>query len=192
MISYSQTADLRGVMREMQEAGISPDAYSWSALIKSCEHPPHIRGVMDEMREAGVEPNVATWTLLMRSHKHPEEMREVMDEMVAAGVTPDAVSYSTLISSYMREDSAEEVIAIYESHLLKTPSLINNYIVTAVLRALAATGSKDDITSFWNMYSERLTRKDFKLLSDLSMKPYNFNVAGVGWGAVRALLSTIE
>jgi hypothetical protein len=113
-----------------------------------------------------------------------------MDEMEAAGVAPDSFSYSTLFNAYLRHGAAEEVLALYEARLRLSPALVNNYVATALLRALAGAGSEADITAFWDLYSNRLQRKDIQILADLSTKPHNSKCPT--WRVLRELLSTYQ
>jgi pentatricopeptide repeat protein len=126
-VKEGDVAGARGVMAEMQEAGVRCDEVTYTSLMQLFVKEGDVagaRGVMAEMREAGVRCNEVTYTSLMQLFVKEGDVagaRGVMAEMREAGVRCDEVTYTSLINCYAKHrgggmlQSAEEVIATMDA-----------------------------------------------------------------------------
>jgi hypothetical protein len=161
----------------MQEQGVVPNVYCWSCLAQAYSaNPQALRGVMGEMAAAGVAPNVISWNMLLKASRSrgSDAIRALMEEMqsqAGGGVQPDVVSYSIFLSSLLNSHGEEIVIDVFNTHLKGRPKLVNNYIVTALLRALAVSGDASEVLAVYRAYERELTEKDLRMLQTLARHP---------------------
>ena len=159
----SLTAALRDVMAEMRQAGRTPDATSWTLLLRSCTHAhthtpssssPRSSSpragkaasalvLREAEREGGVVPgvSVSAWAALLQACAAPEEMRRVFREMVAADTPPDVCCWNILLNAYAHSRSHPA-----DGHNSYKRSRMR--LLRGVLAEMAAAGVAPDVTSW--------------------------------------------
>ena len=162
----SSTKMAASMMDRMLSQGCEPDVVTWSTLMNAhagkgdaaaCER------VMRDMRAAGQEPDVTTWSTLMNAHqkaKCGEDVLRTFQDMRKAGCSFDAHTLSSLFNGLMfgirgdRRAGALRVVELYPS--LVTPSNLNHFVSTPIMRALADVAAAADVDRFWSFCEQHL------------------------------------
>ena len=119
--------------------------------------------VMRDMVAAGQEPNVTTWNTLMNAHqkaKCGEDVLRTFQDMRKAGCSFNVHTLSSLFNGLMfgirgdRRAGALRVVELYPS--LVTPSNLNHFVSTPIMRALADVAAAADVDRFWSFCEQHL------------------------------------
>ena len=93
------------MMEEMRAAGLHPDVFTWTTLLKAYANRSDLEGaraVMEEMRTAGVHPNEVTWNTLLHCHAKCSgdtlpSAEKVALQMETEGIVLGPYAYKALI-----------------------------------------------------------------------------------------------
>jgi len=114
------------VIRDMEEARVTPSNHSASILIKlygRCRDVHAAFKVMEDMpRKYGFKPNAAVYTCLMATCAANGRLDLALDlrqRMVEAGVPRDEKTYSTLLRGALRAGSAEGCVSLLKAALVE-------------------------------------------------------------------------
>ncbi len=192
------------IMRDMRATGQEPNVVSWNTLMNmhakkgdaaACER------VMRDMRAAEQEPDVVSWNTLMSAFKQARSGDEVLStfqNMQRSGCSHDSRTLSFLFDGLLfglRGDRRAGALKVAElSSSLVTPSTLNHFVSTPVLRALADVGTAADVDRFWTFCEQHLRSSrqgwpglaNSKVLSDFCSRSGNRGA----WARVAALLSS--
>jgi len=139
-------AEAEALMGQMHQAGVPPDAVTFSSLISlapaATTAPSRAAEWLSAMKELGVAPDVQCYNKVLACcarARLPELAEEWLDKMEAAGVPPDLISYSTTISAYAKlgqPDKACEVLRRMQLKGIRPDAVLLNTLLEAHARAL--------------------------------------------------------
>merc|ERR1719265_1777112 len=139
------------VVRDMQEAGVSPSNHSVSILVKlygRCRDLDAAFRVFEEMpREYGFKANAAVYTCLMSACVAADQLgraMELRDRMVKERVHCDEKTYSTLLRGALRASNIDTAAALIHSALDQgTRGLLEEEIVQNVMFLIQRRGQTE-------------------------------------------------
>ena len=103
---------------EMKRAGIRPDKFTYTSLIKACTHDGDMNELLFEMRDRGVKADVVTYnsviSVLCEDRKWTEATKMVT-EMESRGISPDSMTYGLLMNAMLKADRAYACLTLFES-----------------------------------------------------------------------------
>ena len=106
---------------DMPNAGLQPDAYSYSAAISACAkagQPSHAIALFKAMCAGGVPPNQVTCNTVLSAcqrAKQPQELLALFASMPSLGVQPGAWAYSAAISAFAETGRPQEALALFRA-----------------------------------------------------------------------------
>jgi pentatricopeptide repeat protein len=139
------------VVRDMEEAGVSPSNHSVSILVKlygRCRDLDAAFKVFEEMpRDHGFKANAAVYTCLMSSciaNNQLDKALELRQQMAKMHVTPDQKTYSTLLRGALRVSNIEKSVDLIHSALdQSTRGLLEEELVQNVLFLISRRGQAE-------------------------------------------------
>merc|ERR1719265_2755496 len=139
------------VIRDMEEAGISPSNHTVSILVKlygRCRDLDAAFKVFEEMpRDHGFKANNAVYTCLMSSciaNNQLGKALELHQKMTTDGVAPDQKTYSTLLRGALRGSNIETAVSLIHSALDQgTRGLLEEEIVQNVMFLIQRRGQTE-------------------------------------------------
>jgi pentatricopeptide repeat protein len=105
-------------LREMEHAGVKPDAVAVTAIIKKCgraSRADKAQQVFEWMVSIGVTPDASTFNALISAWAQvgTEQMRRAYDRARGAGFRPDVVTCNTLISIFTAHGQVRDALSVF-------------------------------------------------------------------------------
>nr|AAU82142.1 pentatricopeptide (PPR) repeat-containing [uncultured archaeon GZfos10C7]QNO54052.1 hypothetical protein JNMMCFNH_00004 [Methanosarcinales archaeon ANME-1 ERB6] len=133
MSSISDSSTARKILKSIQDAGLTPDIFTYNMLIKKTRDYDGAKAWVDTMREEGIWPNVVTYNTLIDKAPSYNEAKALVDTMREEAIKPDDFTYNTLIKKApdydeaialvdtMREETIKPDIVTYTTLIKKAP-----------------------------------------------------------------------
>eukprot|EP00316_Scyphosphaera_apsteinii_P007974 CAMPEP_0119325100 /NCGR_PEP_ID=MMETSP1333-20130426/64988_1 /TAXON_ID=418940 /ORGANISM="Scyphosphaera apsteinii, Strain RCC1455" /LENGTH=819 /DNA_ID=CAMNT_0007332985 /DNA_START=217 /DNA_END=2676 /DNA_ORIENTATION=+ len=106
-IAKGQQAEAFAVLPRMRAEQVSPEVYTYNALMSISAKSGDRRGMLEYFRmieRSGLRPDRASWNIVLNfcaRKKQPLQATDVLKRMRMSGVQPDAYSYANLIQSFV-------------------------------------------------------------------------------------------
>jgi pentatricopeptide repeat protein len=153
--------------------------------------------VLQRMVDAGVTPNDVSWSTLVQGFSKdrlPMHCLVCFCRMLQAKVPPDTFTFNflfTCLVSDCRDEHCLRTVVHIASLRIVSRLMVNHFVATPALSALASVGVNNDILSFWQFCGRHLSRskegwpgqETHEILSRRCRKN-----RGSGWALLLALL----
>lgn len=106
------------IFEQMKRAGLRPDKFTYTALIKVCEREGDIQELLYDMKERGVPADVVTFNTIMKTlceKRQWTQATRLVTEMESRGVSPDSRTYGILMNGMLKADKPNACLALFES-----------------------------------------------------------------------------
>ena len=133
----------------MKNAGVKPDKYSYTSLIKAVISTGDIDELLYDMAEQGVEPDVVTYNMIIKSLCEGRQLvqaKKMVNRMEASGISPNSMTYGYLMSGLLKSGNPGACVTLFESACAdrRTVALTENvHMYTTAITAAAALGDHD-------------------------------------------------
>ena len=134
---------------EMKQAGVKPDKYSYTSLIRAVVSTGDIDELLYDMAEQGVDPDVVTYNMIIKAlcdGRQLVQAKKMVNRMEAAGVSPNSMTYGYLMSGLLNSGNPGACVTLFESACAdrRTVALTENvYVYTTAITAAAALGDHE-------------------------------------------------
>lgn len=106
------------VFDSMKRAGIKPDKYSFTPLIKGCVIDGEVEELLADMRDQGVETDVVTYNAMIQAlcEKYKwTKATKLITEMECLGISPDSRTYGLLMNAMLKAQKPSACLTLFES-----------------------------------------------------------------------------
>lgn len=136
-----QSAEAFRIFDQLKLAGVRPDKYTYTSLIKACEKDGDVDELLYDMRERGVQADVVTYNTMIKTlcegRKWSQATRLVTD-MESRGVSPNSLTYGYLMNALLQAGKPTACLALFESAYgsARTSAFTENvYVYTTAITA---------------------------------------------------------
>jgi pentatricopeptide repeat protein len=165
---------------DMKSAGVKPDKYSYTALVKAVVvHDGDVQEFFDvqellyDMKEQGVQADTVTYNTIIKAMCQERKIvaaKKMVNQMEAAGVSPDSNTYGLLMSALLKSGNPRACVTLFESACAdrRTVALTENvHLYTTAITAASALGDHDralDLLSRMNSIGVKANMKTLTAL----------------------------
>jgi len=155
----------------MRRAGLRPDKYTYTALIKACTHEGDVQELLYDMQERGVRADVVTYNTIMQSLCNKRQWTQatrLVTEMESRGVVPDARTYGLLMNGMLKADKAGACLALFESACADSRTVVlteNVHLYTTAITAASVLGDYDRALEYVSRMTSKGVKPNFKTLT---------------------------
>lgn len=135
---------------EMKSAGVKPDKYSYTGLVKAVElHDGDVQELLYDMIEQGVQGDAVIYNTIIKAMCEERKIvaaKKMVNQMEAAGVAPDSITYGLLMSALLKSGNPRACVTLFESACAdrRTAALTENvHLYTTAITAASALGDHD-------------------------------------------------
>jgi pentatricopeptide repeat protein len=134
------------IFEQMKRAGLRPDKFTYTSLIKVCEREGDIQELLYDMKERGVPADVVTYNTIMKTlceKRQWTQATRLVTEMESRGVSPDSRTYGILMNGMLKADKPNACLALFESACSssRTVGLTENvHVYTTAITAASVLG----------------------------------------------------
>jgi len=141
--------DAFALLKEMMDAGLKPDKYTITSLVKSVVEDEDIdtaRNLLSDMKKAGIKGDVVGYNIVIRALCDKSqwfEAKQIVAEMEARGISPDGKTYGLLMNGLLRLNKPGPCLTLFESACAdqRTAVLTENVqLYTTAITAAATIG----------------------------------------------------
>ena len=132
------------VFNAMKQAGIKPDKFTFTSLIKSCELPIDMQELLYDMKDKGVKPDIVTYNTMIRTlcdRLQWYEAKEMITDMESSGVDPNSMTYGFLMTGLVKAGKYTACLSLFESACADyrtLPLTENLHLYTTAISAAAS------------------------------------------------------
>lgn len=154
LTNAGQTDEAFRQFESMKEAGLSPDKYTYTSLLKASFLDSDITEILYEMEERGVSADVMTYNTALKrlcDQRKFTKATRLVSEMEARGVKPDSRTYGLLMSAMLKAGKANACLTLFESASSnpRTAALTENiHLYTTAIAAAGALGAHERALEF--------------------------------------------
>ena len=146
MERYEDAIDL---FYSMLKAGVKPDKFTYTSLVKAVVATGDVEELMYDMREQGVTPDVVTFNTVVKllcEQRRLVTAKKVINLMEGSGVAPDSMTYGLLMKGLLDAGNPSAALTLFETACAdrRTVALTENvYLYTTAITASAAMGDHE-------------------------------------------------
>lgn len=137
------------VFEQMKKAGLRPDKFTYTSLIRVCVQETDIQELLYDMRESGARPDVVTYNTMIQSLCNKRQLTQatkLVTEMESRGISPDSRTYGALMTGLMRARKPSACLTLFESACAnsRSASLTENvHLFTTAISAASVLGDHE-------------------------------------------------
>jgi len=167
------TQEAFGIFASMKKAGLEPNRYTYTALVKVCKLSSEMGTILNDMRKRNVQPNVVTYnamikTLCQQSQWH--DARELIHEMESVGVAPDSLTYGYLMTSLSKAKKYGSCLALFDTACADPNTMTmteSAQLYTTAIAAASATRNHEKAFELVNRMNSMAIKPDQKTMTAL-------------------------
>ncbi|KAK4384468.1 Pentatricopeptide repeat-containing protein [Sesamum angolense] len=150
---------LPSILPEMQEAGLSPDTFTYSVIINCLGKAGHLAAahkLFCEMVDQGCRPNLVTYNIMIALHakaRNYQSSLQLYRDMQGAGFEPDKVTYSIVMEVLGHCGYLDEAEAVFTE--MKRKNWVPDEPVYGLLVDL--WGKAGNVEKAWEWYQAMLS-----------------------------------
>jgi pentatricopeptide repeat protein len=158
---------------QMKKAGLKPDKFSYTSLVKAVMVDGDVEELLYEMREEGVVPDAMTFNTIIRylcEHKKIAAARRIVNIMDISGVAPDSWTYGYLMKGLMDSGKPSAALTLFEtacSDRRTVAATENVHLYTTGVSAAAAVGDHTRALELLSRMKTLGIKPNFKTLTAL-------------------------
>jgi pentatricopeptide repeat protein len=149
MTSRGRHEDAIDLFYKMKQAGVKPDKFSYTALVRAVLDEGDVEELLYDMREEGVTPDVITYNTVIKALCEQRKIvgaKKIVTLMERSGVAPDSITYGLLMTGLLQGGSPSAALTLFETACSdqRTAAVTENvYLFTTAISAAAALGDHD-------------------------------------------------
>ena len=165
---------------DMKKAGVKPDKYSYTALVKAVvvhdedgEEFFDVQELLYDMKEEGVQADAVTYNTIIKAMCQERKIvaaKKMVNQMEAAGVSPDSITYGLLMTALLKSGNPSACVTLFESACAdrRTVALTENvHLYTTAITAASALGDHDRALDLLTRMSSIGVKPNIKTLTAL-------------------------
>jgi pentatricopeptide repeat protein len=144
LTNADKTKEAFDMFSRMKKAGIKPDKFTYTSLIKACSRPIDMQELLYDMKEKGVKPDIVTYNTMIRTlcdRLQWFEAKKLIYDMETNGIAPNSMTYGFLMSGLMKAEKYSAALILFESACADsrtTPLTENVQLYTSAITAAAS------------------------------------------------------
>ena len=157
----------------LKQAGIKPDKFTYTSLIRSCANPLDVQELLYDMKELGVKPDIVTYNTVIKTlcdRSQWFEAKNMIFDMESNGVKPNSMTYGLLMTGLMKAGKHSSCLSLFESACSdpNTMALTENvHLYTTAISAAASLKNHEKAFHLINRMKEAGVRPNMKSMSAL-------------------------
>lgn len=173
LCNAGQTEQAFGLFEQMRRAGLRPDKFTYTSLIKVCLKEGDIQELLYDMRECGVQPDVVTYNTVIKSLCDKRQLTQatrVVTGMEARGIAPDSRTYGSLMNGLLHAGKPSSCLTLFESACSnsRTASLTENvHLYTTAITAASVLGDHERALDLVSRMSANGVKPNLKTLTSV-------------------------
>ena len=185
--------DALSLFYSMKNAGVQPDKYTYTSLIKCCVEEGDVQEMLYDMQERAVKPDVVTFnTFISQLCERGEwfEAKRMISRMESMGIPPNAMTYGLLTTTLLKAKKYRACLILFESACADpttAPLTENVHVYTTAISAAAAEGNFEkafDLIDRMSVLGIKPNQKTLTALMSACMKANNVHVALEVYGKI--------
>lgn len=135
------SAEAFRIFDQLKRAGVRPDKYTYTSLIKACVKDGDVDELLYDMRERGVQADVVTYNTMIKTlceDRKWSQATRLVTEMESRGVSPNSLTYGYLMNAMLQAGKPTACLALFESAYgsARTSAFTENvYVYTTAVTA---------------------------------------------------------